>query len=309
MATVHFSDITARGTLALFNESMEQAPQVWRKHCQVIPSDAKDEKHVWMGMFPVPREFTSGRNLQGVRDFSFTLTNKVYELSFVFDRDTYADDRHGQIKQRLKEISEVWARFHDSLFAALLTAGETSTDTFDGISFHNGTRTIGASANIDNTGTAAITLNTDPSTSDVLDALQTITTHMARYEDDQAQAGYNTQAMQKLAVIIPPEFKRAFTEAINSTVISQSDNPWGNQLVDFDVLPHLATSDVAFYTSALGSVRKPFIYQDREPLEINVYNGGNDIALNNGLLVLCRQRFVFGYGEPRRSYRWDYTTA
>lgn len=308
MATNIFSNITQRGTNAAFRQAMDTAPNVWQTHCKIVPSDAPDENYVWLGTIPVPREFISGRDFQGMRDFTVTLANKTYELSFIIDRTTIADDRHGFVMERVQDVAEAYATFRDSLFATLLINAETDT-AFDGTSFHNATRTIGASADIDNTGTASITAADAPSSAEILTALKEVIQQMTRFEDDQGRTGFTAAAMQRRVAIIPPEYVRAFTEAINSTLISNSDNPWGKDLVEWEELPYLTDADNAFYLSALGATRRPFLIQEREPFEVVILNDAKDIAENDGIKVLGRERFRFGYMEPRFNFRYDFTTT
>jgi hypothetical protein len=57
------------------------------------------------------------------------------------------------------------------------------------------------------------------------------------------------------------------------------------------------------YTNALGATRKPFIYQQRTPLEIVIDTDRARIQQRNGVMVTVRERWVMTYGDPRRSYR------
>lgn len=310
MATTILANITARGTKADFVDAMDIAPNVWEKHTKQIQSDAPDERYTWLGQLPIPRIFTSERNIQGLRDFTFTVTNEEYEMSFIIDQKTVEDDRHGTVQSRIKEVAELYATFKDSLFATLLTVGETSTETYDGTSFHSGSRTIGASATIDNTSTANITTVTAPTVANLKANFKTIIDLMWRYENDQGQAAYNAKAMMRLAAVIPPEYHQAFTELINSSLISNSDNPWAKGIAEFDVLPSLPAvsgDDAAWFLSAIGAERMPFIFQQRIPLQVEVFNSSQQIAEERGLKILTRERFRFAYGEPRRNHRFDYT--
>lgn len=309
MATINLANITSRGTKAVFLEKMATAPNVYQKHCMIVPSDAPDENYVWPGMLPVPREMISGRNLQGIMDFTFTVTNKTYEMSFKIARETYEDDRHGMLNSRITQMAEIWSTYKDSLFATLLSEGDTLTTTYDATAFHHATRTVGASAAIDNLRTTAVATTGYPTAAEVLLGLADNIGALARYQDDKGRPGYNAIAMQKLAAVVPPEHERGFVEAMNSTLLSSSDNPWGYQLVEVDVLPYLPaiTTDDAYYLSALGAERKPFLCQERTPLEVIVYSSADDIAENDGLKVLSRERFRMGYGEFRRNVRHDYS--
>jgi len=306
MATTILANITARGTRADFVDAIGTAPNVWMKHCKQVESDAPDERYTWLGMLPIPRRFISERNIQGVRDFTFTVENFEYEMSFIVDQKTGEDDRHGTVQARIKEIAEVYATFKDSLFASLLIAGESSTDTYDGTAFHSASRTIGQSGTIDNTEEATITPDNSPSVAEIKAALKHIIESMWRYADDQGRVAYNAAAMTRLACAIPPEHHQVFTEAINSSLISNSDNPWMKGITEFDVLPYLTDADNAFYLSAIGAERMPFLHQQRVPLQVEVFNSPHEIAEERGLKILTRERFRFAYGEPRRNFRYDF---
>ena len=307
MATSILANISARGTKATFVDAMDTAPNVWMTHTQQVDSDAPDERHTWLGMLPVPRELISQRNIQGLRDFTYTVTNKEYEMTFIIDQNTVEDDRHGTINSRITEVAEAYATFKDSQFATLLRLGESSTDTYDGTAFHIGSRTIGASGTIDNTGTTAATAAGVPSITDMKIAMKEIPALMHRYGDDQGRVAYNAVAMSRLVAIIPPEFDQVVTETLNSAFIATSDNPYFKGLMEFEVLPYLTDADNAIYVSALGATRKPFLYQERTPLQVEVFNSPQQIAEEHGLKILTRQRYRFGYGEPRRNFRFDFT--
>lgn len=312
MARINVNNITKRGTNAAFIEAMAKAPNVWQKYCDIIPSDAPDENYVWLGTLPVPNLELNGRNFQTMQDFTFTVANQAHEMSFIIDRDDLADDRHGTFQKRITEAAEAWGTYDDFLFAALLEAGAASTATFDGTEYYTSTRAIGKSANIDNLTTSAAGTDLDPTATEILSALRAIIALMSQYQDDRGRVGFNAAAMKpRLSCIIQPDYVRGFTEAMNSTTIGTSttfnSNPWGMGLVDFDELPYLTAATITFYACAIGGTRMPFIFQEREKLEVEVFTDSKDIADNGGLKVLTRRRFRFGYGDPRRSVSHVFT--
>ena len=309
MATNYFANITKKGTLAQFNAAMETAPNVWQDHAQQIPSDTGTETHVWTGTLPEPREFISGRNFGGIRDFTFDIANKTYELSYLINRESMEDDRHGLVNKRTMEAAQVWATFKDKQLATLLEAGDTSTATYDGTALFADTRTIGGSANIDNSLTRAVTASTNLTSAEAGLVMQDAFTALAGFQDDHGRAGYNASSMQQLRVIAHPQYVRGFTEFLESTQLSNSDNPWGKGLAQLDILNYLTAATVTLYVHAVGSPTRAVVYQERTPLEIEVFNGTQDVALNNGVMVLCRQRYCFAYGEPRRAIEHVLTTA
>lgn len=315
MAIINLPNITSRGTLATFRNAMLTAQNVWQQHTQTMPSTAGDENYIWMGMVPVPREKLTGRDFQDMIDFAFTVPNITYEMSFRFQRETMEDDQHGLLGNKVTEAANSYADYYDNRFGALLIAGEND-NAFDGTSFHADTRTIGDSANIDNSLTANIDPTNAPDLTEIQDALKECIETMSRFEDDKGRPGYSTRAMSKIRVVVPPEYHRIFTEAVNSDLIggggattpTPQSNPFFKNIVEIDVLSHLTDADDAFYFNAVGDpTRQPFIYQERTKLEVEVFGSGPDVAENDGLMVLSRQRFKFTYGEPRFSIRYDFT--
>jgi phage major head subunit gpT-like protein len=309
MAHNIFANITARGTLNAFREALANIPTVWDKHVQTITSSAADEQHVWMGNLPEPRELLDSRSFVAIRDFTYTVANNEYELSFIIDQNSMEDDQHGITNRRIAEAAQVWATYKDSLFATLLINGETSTETFDSTTFHDDTRTIGDSGTIDNSLTADITTVNAPTAAEMLTTLKEARETMWRYADDTGRTAYNATAMSTVRAVGAPEHEKALMEAVQSTLVGGGDsNPWANNLVEIDILPYLTDADNAIYFNAVGdSNRMPFIYQSRVPLQVQVLNGANDVAENHGVKVLARERFRLAYGEPRRSIRYDFT--
>jgi len=307
MATNFWTKITPAGVKANFMDALASTPKVYAKHCMEIPSDAPSETYAWLGSLPQPRRKLDGRNFQSLNEYSQTIENYTYELSVLVDSDSMMDDRHSMFQARIAEIAERWAGYHDSVFGALLIAGETATTTFDGTTFHDDTRTIGGSGTIDNSRTIDATDHTALTVAEFQAGLQECETTMWRFADDKGVPGFNRAAMSRMAVVIPPEWKRVATETLQSDIIGTNSNPWGKNLMEADVLLDLTTTDYAMYVSALGGQRMPFVYQQRSSLEIAVLNSANEIALNDGVMILCKQRFRMGYAEPRRNCRLDYT--
>jgi hypothetical protein len=290
-------------------EAIGNAPEVYKTHCTEVTSDKASELYTWLGSVPQPRQLLGSRLFQQFNEFSFTVENNSYELSFIIDRDSFDDDSQNAAQARIAEVAEVWANYKDALFGALVTAGATSTDTFTGSAFYGDSATIG-DYTCDNNLTAAIVAAGAPTAAEILTTVNTALVQLWRMQTDKAQEGFNRGAMGNVRALCKPEYERAFVEALNSAQISSSSNPWGQgMLAGFDVLPDLAAATHAIYVNAVGGKRGAFYYQGRSPLEIVVLNGDNDVAENHGVKVLVYQRFRFAYGDHRRSIRHLLTTA
>ncbi len=311
MARNIYANITARGTKGVFMEKLETVPQIWEKFAQTIPSDAPDEEHVWMGNVPNPREFISQRSLVGIRDFTYNVANKEYELSFIIDQNSLEDDRHGLINRRISEAAQVWAAFKDVLFAALMNDGQTSgNNSYDGVTFFNNSHVIGSSTSppesttdVDNL--LASSSPSDPSFPTVAEMKVLVSELFAWIQgvtDDTNRPGYNWGAMSSIAIMGNPTYQQALTEVLAAQLLGGGDsNVFFQNLATPVINPYLGGSNDYLYVAALGdAARMPIIHQERTALQINILNSPDDIAQNHGLLVLVRQRFRLTYGEPRR---------
>lgn len=307
MATNVLNKITQRGVETKFKEKLSQIPTIWDKFCQIIKSpDAPDAEHTWLGMIPQPREFLNGRELASIRDFTYNVVNKEYELTFMFDQTTMEDDSGGLCWQRISDAAGIWAKYKDQLFATLINNGATSGyNSYDAVTFFNASHVIGA-ATPDNAKTS--TAPSDPEALTVAEMkveLRKLILALQGMQDDTAQEGYNWPAMSKVAVMGNQQFEQALLETINATLTGGGDsNPYFNGIAEPVCNPFLGVTNDYLYAAAIGDPdRMPFIFQDRVPLEIKVINDPAQVVINHGVMVACRARFRFAYGEPRRMVR------
>lgn len=295
MAEFRPENLIAKGAINTFHDTLADFPETWRPYVTEIPSDAAVEQLVWGGSVPEPREFIDGRSIQGMRDFTFNLTNQEFELSIKINRTHFEDDRTGIINMQIQDMAEVWGQFKNSQFATLLTGGGNA---HDGTAFFANTRVVGDSANIDNTTTLAAGTGTIPTQAEMLNAVVDAKARMRRFESDQGRP-YNTSAIRELRVLVPPTYERAAAEATVLTLNAGGANALSS-FATYDVMDEL-TADTLMYVCAVGNSRKPFIYQERTPVEVRVLDSEDDMALHGGVLVLARQRYVLAFGEFRRA--------
>jgi phage major head subunit gpT-like protein len=318
----YLPNLVLQGATGAFYNSLEAAPQVWQNHVMTVPSGAGKETYAFPGAMPVPRVLTNARSIQGFRDMKFDVENQTHELTIVVKLEDFEDDQVAGITRRFQELGEVFGTYKDQVFANLLIDNNPPPMADDpAVTWANfytaSLGTIGSSATFDNTGVGVTATGlpgaTTPTTQEFLNAianakaafLSSGSTGLGR--DDQGRAGFNSLAATKLGVIIPPIYEHAARTAQNSAVVpddtdgATSNNVWANTFT-VDVLPYL-TSEAIMYTNALGATRKPFIYQQRTPLEIVIDTDRARIQQRNGVMVTVRERWVMTYGDPRRSYR------
>lgn len=317
MALTSPDSLRTKGALASFHDAVGAAPEVFRNNCQIVQSDTNAETYSFPGFVPQPRLFLDSRQYQNFRDFTFTLTNNEYELSMIVNRTHWEDDQTGLIRARFSELGDVWGGFKDNLFAQLLAAGSDAGNlAFDGTVFfttdHSTGTGITAEAN-SNDLTSNIGDISAATVAELKIAMITAIEALWNFTDDTGSPINANGAMNNMRLICGPGHASAAMEFMSSTDrpgASGGDSPaWsGGLLAGVDVLPWIASDDHdEIYITANGVQRRGFIYQERTPLEIIILDGANDVAENNGVKVLTRQRFVMTYGDYRRAVLHTFT--
>ena len=308
MALWRPDNLAVQGAKAAFHQAMDTIPTVWQNHVQTIQSTSSSETYTFPGFLPTPREFLNSRQFQGARDFTYTVENNEYELSMNIERKAWEDDQHGLIKARITEMAEVWATFKDSLFTTLLANSNVSgNNSFDGTTFIADDHSAGTTGQTnDNNLTSSAPSATTITAAELLPLIASVRSSFWSFTDDQGRPFNVGPAMSNMRAIIHPAQERAFTEAMGSNFVGTSGGETPliapSWITGWDVLPYIATGDLdEIWFTLVGATRKPFIYQERTPLEVIVLDGANDVAENNGVLVLTRQRFVLTYGDHRRA--------
>ncbi len=311
MAITVLPNLILKGALSAFHQRMSEIPEIWPKHAMQTTSTTATEKYTFPGFIPTPRVFTDSRSIQGFRDFKFDLENLEYELTILIKRKDFEDDQTGTIMSRFRELAEVFATYKDQVFADLLANAGSDNAPMDGTSFYNTARTIGDSGTIDNDDTSAAATGTIPTAVEFMDDLANAKAKMRRFNDDTGRR-FNSAAMREMRIILPPEFERPASEALNAAFIpmvtadAATENVFFKGMAQFDVLDYLSGADT-MYINLLGAERLPFLYQQRTPLEVIIDQNPTNVAKRNGVLVMCRERWVMTYGDPRRSLRHVYT--
>jgi len=300
MAINVFANITTRDARGQFNQAMDSAPNVWETVSTKVPSSAANEDNVWLGQLPSPKEWTNGREFQGLLDFKYNIVNKEYELAFLIDRVSVEDDNTGAINRRISDAAKMWASFKDQQIATLIEDNGTS---YTGSAFFADSHSIG-DATIDNNIANDITNPTGAAmtAAEMLTELGRMSGLMESFNDDTNRGGYNSFAGQSFNLLGHSVYRRPAMEAINGTLVGGGNsNPFGNSMASFLALPYLTVGNTHIFLAATGDPGSlPFIYQERTPLEVQLFNSADAIADNHGLKVLIRQRYRLQYGEPRR---------
>ena len=258
-----------------------------------IVSTTDREQYRWLGTVPKIREWGSGRLAQGLRSESYSVENLKYEATIEVDRDEISDDQTGQIRIRVSELAQRAATHKDFLVSQLLIDGETAgNNSYDGVSFFNVTHESGGSGQQSNLLTAQAVSIDAPTVDEFKDSLKESIGAMLAFKDDQGEPVLISET--GLICAVPPTMLFTASEAINSTVVGNETNVL-HGIARVIALPWL-TDKSKWYLLKTDGVVRPFIFQDREPIEFNALAEDSDEGFK-------REKFLFGVrGRYRMAY-------
>jgi len=292
MAVINTGLLT-KGLRSEFFQRFEATPTYYQDLATRIPSNADTETYRWLGTVPRMREWGTGRLAKGLRTESYSVENLKYEATIEVDRDEIADDQTGQIRIRVAELAQRAATHKDYLISQLLINGETDGyNSYDGVSFFNDAHVSGASGSQSNKLGYDATNPDDPTTDEFKASLKQAIARMLAFKDDQGEPMLINAT--GLVCVVPPTMYFTALEAINATVINNTSNvlEGAARVVS---LPWLTDASKWYLLKTDGIIR-PFIFQDREPVEFGALAENSEEAFK-------REKFLYGV---RARYRMTY---
>lgn len=255
-------------------------------------SDNDAETYRWLGTTPKMREWGTGRLAQGLRTESYIVENLKYEVTMEVDRDEIADDKTGQIMIRVHELAQRAAVHKDFLISQLLRLGaDTGFNSYDGVTFFNNAHVSGDSGNQDN-DLAAPAAAATKTTAEFKAALQAAIGQMLGFKDDRGDP--TMMSMSGLVCVVPPTMVFPALEATEAEVIGSTSNV-AKGVARVLSSPWL-TDATKWYLLKTDGVVRPFIFQDREPIEFAALASGSEEEFK-------REKHLYG---ARGRYRLTY---
>lgn len=306
MAVINTGLLT-KGLRSEFFNRFDATPTYYQDLATRIVSNADREDYRWLGTVPRIREWGTGRLAQGLRTESYSVENLKYEATIEVDRDEISDDQTGQIRLRVAELAQRAATHKDYLIAQLLIAGETTgNNSYDGVSFFNLAHQSGDSGEQGNLLTYPAEQVDAPTVDEFKAALQAAAGTMLGFKDDQGEPIFISAA--GLAVVVPPTMLFTAAEALSATVIDNRTNALQG-LARVIAFPWLADKSKWYLLKTDGVVR-PFIFQDREPVEFNALAEDSDEGFRREKFLFgVRARYRLAYGYWQYAVRTDFLGA
>jgi phage major head subunit gpT-like protein len=259
-----------------------------------IASTKDVENYRFLGSIPRMREWGNGRLAKGLRSEAYNVENLKYEATIEVDRDELADDQTGQIRVRIGELAIAAGQHKDFLIGQLLINGATAGfNSYDGVSFFNDAHVSGASGSQDNKLSSDVTVTTAPTVQEFKDSIKQAVAQMLAFKDDQGEPMGVTAS--GLVIVVPPATYFTALEAINATIINNTSNVLTG-LGQVRQMPWL-TAATKWYLLKTDGVVRPFVFQDREPIELrDLAEGSSEEFLREKYYFGVRARYAMTYG-------------
>jgi len=297
MAVINTGLLT-KGLRSEFFDRFDKTTTHYQQLATRIASTSDAETYKWLGTVPRMREWGTGRLAKGLRTESYSVENLKYEATLEVDRDEIADDQTGQIRIRVGELAQRAATHKDYLLAQLLINGASAGHTsYDGVTFFNSAHVSGGSGSQSNDLTfAAAAVSNEPTTEEFKGALKQAIAQLLTFKDDQGEP--LPLNLGGLTCVVPPSMLFTAMEALNASVISQTSNIMEGA-ARVVAMPWLASATTWYLLKTDGVVR-PFIFQDREPVEFGSLTEASEEGFKREKLlfgVRARYRMTYGYWQ------------
>lgn len=305
MAIVNTGLLT-KGLRSEFFSRFESATTYFQDLATRIQSNSDSETYRWLGSLPRMREWGTGRLARGVGGESYSIENLKYESTLEIDRDEIADDKTGQIRIRIGELASRAATHKDYLIAQLLISGETSGfNSYDGVTFFNNAHVSGSSGSQDNLLTSEAILPDSPTVAEFKEALKFAIATLLGFKDDQGEPMAITAT--GLVCVVPTTMYLTALEAVSAAMVASTSNvlQGAARVIAFPWLTDVSK----WYLLKTDGVVRPFIFQDREPVEFTALTEDSDEGFRREkFLYGVRARYRLAYGYWQYAVSTDFTS-
>jgi len=298
--------LLTKGLRSEFFSRFDGATTLYQDIATRIQSSSDTETYKWLGSLPRMREWGQGRVAKGVGAESYSVENLKYESTLEVDRDEISDDKTGQIQIRVGELAQRAASHKDYLIAQLLINGETAGfNAYDGVSFFNQNHVSGSSGVQGNMISVTAVDPDNPTLDEFKTAMKNAIGTMMALKDDQGEP--LSIAASGLVCIVPTTMHMTAMEALNATLINNTSNILAG-VARVVALPWL--SDISkWYLLKTDGIIRPFIFQDREPIEFTALTEDSDEGFRREKFLFgVRARYRMAYGYWQYATRVNFTT-
>lgn len=263
--------ITERSVVGMFFERLQQNAQnaLIESICTpVIESDQDSEDYAWLGMVPQMTQMSGEKKYSQLHDQAWVVRNVDYQAGIAIPKKHILYDKTSQVMIRVNELADKTTSHWWSLVAPLLVAGEAAP-CYDGQYFFDTDHSEGKSGSQSNDITHDVTTTTDPTATEMIDAILEGVESILGFKDDQGE--YVNEGMTEFVVVTGKSFIRNGLKALSQSQIANGNASESNILLEQDSFrfrvvasPRLSWTDRFAVINTQGT-QKPFIRQQRVP--------------------------------------------
>ena len=302
-------NITPAGLQLLFQEvklqfqsAFDTAQTTYQQICTEVPSKSRETNYGWADKIPMVREWLGERVVQNLVAQNYRLRNKKWELTLAIKREDIEDEQMELYSVGPQMMGEQAKVHPDLLCRDVIEAGQTSL-TYDNATFFSGSHPVdtyspgkGTQSNLYSTAT------TGSMPFNLTNLAASRTNFRKLVGRDGQRLGLNLTH-----VMVPPALEQAANQAANAEIIaptgglgvnaaqSQTNTLRGTFAV---IINERLQSDTAWYPLCLSRPIKPFVFQNRKPIEFTFMVNPNDPNVWNldQYEYGSRARYNVGYG-------------
>lgn len=246
-----------------------------------IDSAQEIENYAWLGQVPKMREWIGGRQPKGLREQTFSITNKDYEATLEILVKDLRREKFGQIKVRIAELARRTLSHPATLMTALIANGK-ATACYDSQFFFDTDHAEGDSGSQDNDLTFAAATGTTPTNAEMRDAIMAAIKAILGFKDDQGEP--MNEGARTFEVMVPLATWPQATAAVTLPVVDANVTNIIPALKDFtiSVVPNARLTDATeFYVFRTDAETKPFILQEEVPLNVSAVAEGSQLEFTD----------------------------
>ena len=260
-----------RGFRVLFRQAFDNKTTWWEKVATKVPSTTGSETYAWLGAIPQMREWIGDREIKNLEANDYTIKNKTFESTLGVPKSDIEDDAIGVYRPAIGTMAEEAKTFPDALVADLLKGGDTNK-CYDGQPFFSGSHKV-KKDNVSNKGNYKLSADSYGAARAAMMSLKN-------------EEGKPLKVTPNL-LVVPPALEGKARQLLLAQQIEGSDNIYYKS-AELLVLPELAGLDTSWFLLDISRPIKPFLVQERTPVEFTAMDKPGDDT------VFMRRKYLYG---------------
>jgi phage major head subunit gpT-like protein len=282
----------------VFDDAFAAQGGAWGEIATLLPSSQAVEEYGWLGEVPRMREWVDERAVKALSEYGFTIRNRKFEATVGVAREALEDEKHGQIRLRVRAMAEAAGAHYDQILFDLINQGETAP-AYDGQPFYSDLRQV-AGRLVSNLGSSPFSAA----------ALEAAVTAMMKVPLPSGEP----MAVTPTHLLVPPALKFQAARVLNSAFYPESSGAGTPGEMAANVLrgelklvvsPRLA-SETEWHVLDCAHAVRPFLIQQRTPVEFEALDdpeSGEAAFLRDEFLYGVRSRDNAGFGLWQYAYK------